>query len=105
MDTAGQALSSTSGGVGARLVFGLDHAYRSSYELWGSEGHITVERAFTPPADFVPEILLERRDGIEVIKTEPADQVARTVAAFVDGVCLCQAELLHGVRRAAHGLT
>ncbi|MGW4291354.1 hypothetical protein ACWEIK_30985 [Streptomyces sp. NPDC004673] len=102
------------GGVGARLVFGLDHAYRSSYELWGSEGRITVERAFTPPADFVPEILLERRGGTEVIKTEPADQVARTVAAFVDGVraraapdtvCLCQAELLHGVRRAAHGLT
>ncbi|MFF0383304.1 hypothetical protein [Streptomyces sp. NPDC004286] len=83
------------------------------------QGAITVRPALTGGAlwdtgVYPPEILLERRGGTEVIKTEPADQAARTVVAFVDGVqarsapdtvCLCQAELLHGVRRAAHGLT
>ncbi|MGW6270619.1 Gfo/Idh/MocA family protein [Streptomyces sp. NPDC055060] len=110
VDTSGQALLSTPGGIGARLVFGLDHAYRSSYELWGSEGRITVERAFTPPADFVPEVRVERRSGTEVVRLPPADQVALTVAAFVKGVrarstpdpvCLRQAELLDGIRGAA----
>lgn len=110
VDTSGQALLSTPGGTGARLVFGLDHAYRSSYELWGSEGRISVERAFTPPADLTPEIVVERGGATEVIRTPRADQVALTVAAFVEGVrtqaapdpvILRQAGLLHEVRRMA----
>jgi NDP-hexose-3-ketoreductase len=110
VDTAGHALLGRPDGVAARLVFGLDHAYRSSYELWGSDGRITVERAFTPPADHVPELVLERRGATEVLRLPPADQVALTLAAFVEGVrsqaapdpmCLPQAGLLHAVRHAA----
>ncbi|MCP3817860.1 Gfo/Idh/MocA family oxidoreductase [Streptomyces sp. A3M-1-3] len=109
VDTGGAALLRTPEGVSAQLVFGLDHAYRSSYEIWGSEGRITVDRAFTPPADMPPQVLLERRSGTERIALPAADQVARTVAAFADAVrtggkpdpdpvCLRQAELLHDVR-------
>lgn len=108
VETAGAALLTTPEGVTATLVFGMEHAYLSRYELWGSEGRITVDRAFTPPADLVPVIGLHRGSGTEEIRLEPADQVAATVAAFVTAVragaapradTLRQAVLLDDVRR------
>ncbi|MEV6192524.1 Gfo/Idh/MocA family oxidoreductase [Streptomyces sp. NPDC051920] len=108
VETAGAALLATPDGVTAHLTFGMEHAYASRYELWGSEGRITVDRAFTPPADLVPVIGLHRGDGTQEIRLEPADQVAATVAAFVDAVhegsapradTLRQAALLDDVRR------
>ncbi|MER0443362.1 Gfo/Idh/MocA family oxidoreductase [Streptomyces sp. Edi4] len=84
VDTAGAALLCTSGGVTAQLSFGLDHAYRGSYELWGSAGRITVERAFTPPADHAPLIRLEDAAGGRVVEVAPDDQVANAVRAFCD---------------------
>jgi predicted dehydrogenase len=110
VDTSGAALLRGPGGVTAQLAFGIDHGYRSAYELCGSEGRITVDRAFTPPADLVPLIRLERRTGTEEIRLPAADQVALTVAAFAagvrsgaapDGAALRQAALLDEVRRMA----
>ncbi|KUL31165.1 Gfo/Idh/MocA family protein [Streptomyces regalis] len=110
VDTAGTALLSTPQGVAAQLSFGLDHGYRSVYELWGSEGRITVERAFTPAADHAPCIRVERGTGTEEIRLPPADQVAHAVRAFADFVrvgaapdqaSLHQAALLHAVRQHA----
>jgi predicted dehydrogenase len=111
VDTAGSALLSGPGGIGVQLTFGLDHAYSSRYEVWGSEGRLTVDRAFTPPADHRPAIRLERRSGTEVRELEPADQVLATVRAFAAAVtaravpdehCLRQAELVADIRRSAH---
>ncbi|MFJ7773365.1 Gfo/Idh/MocA family protein [Streptomyces sp. NPDC097107] len=110
VDTAGTALLTGPEGVGAQLTFGLAHAYRSTYEIWGSEGRITVDRAFTPPADLVPRVRLERRTGVQEIPLPADDQVARTVAAFVeavragaapDPVILRQAALVRAVREHA----
>ncbi|MEV7618186.1 Gfo/Idh/MocA family oxidoreductase [Streptomyces sp. NPDC089799] len=110
VDIGGTALLHTRDGVGAQLSFGLDHAYRSRYEFRGSEGCITVDRAFTPPADHRPRILLERRAGTEEIVLPADDQVARAVSAFAEAVRTgaatdpavpWQAELLDGIRRRA----
>ncbi|MFF7637021.1 Gfo/Idh/MocA family protein [Kitasatospora sp. NPDC008050] len=110
VETAGAALLRTPGGVAAQITFGMDHAYRSAYELWGSQGRITVDRAFTPPADHIPVIGLHRGLDSEEIRLDPCDQVAATVAAFVTAVrakaapaqdTLRQAALLDEVRRAA----
>ncbi|MFA3879436.1 Gfo/Idh/MocA family protein [Streptomyces sp. MMCC 100] len=107
VETSGAALLATPGGVAAHLTFGMEHAYVSRYELWGSEGRITVERAFTPPADLVPVIGLHGRTT-EEIRLDPADQVAATVTAFVAAVragsapradVLRQSILLDDVRR------
>jgi NDP-hexose-3-ketoreductase len=94
-----------------RRTFGLDNAYTSTYALWGSEGRIVVDRAFTPPADHRPVVRVERSSGAEDVILEPDDQVANTVAAFAGadlqgGVvavndCLRQAELMDEVRRRA----
>ncbi|WP_327371094.1 Gfo/Idh/MocA family protein [Streptomyces sp. NBC_01217] len=111
VETSGAALLSTPGAVTAQITFGMDDAYRSAYELWGSEGSITVDRAFTPPADHVPVIGLHRGGKTEEIRLEPHDQVAATVAAFAAAVrtgplpdpraTLRQAELLDDTRRSA----
>ncbi|MFI9182969.1 Gfo/Idh/MocA family protein [Streptomyces goshikiensis] len=113
VETSGTALLRAESGVAAQLAFGMDHGYRSSYELWGSEGRISVRRAFTPPADHRPVLRLERRGGVEEIALEPADQVALTVAAFVRAcraghggapdadACLEQSDLLDGIRRSS----
>jgi dTDP-3,4-didehydro-2,6-dideoxy-alpha-D-glucose 3-reductase len=107
VETSGAVLLATPGGVTAHLTFGMEHSYLSRYELWGSEGRITVDRAFTPPADLVPVIGLHGRTS-EEIRLDPADQVAATVTAFVAAVragsapradTLRQAILLDDARR------
>ncbi|WP_042429193.1 Gfo/Idh/MocA family protein [Streptacidiphilus anmyonensis] len=110
VETSGAALLRGAGGVTAHLEFGMEHAYRCEYRLWGSEGGITVGRAFTPPADHVPEVLLHRDGSVERIPLAPFDQVAAAVEAFVEAVrtqaapgrdLVRQAALLDSVRRAA----
>lgn len=111
VDTLGAALLRGPGGCSAHLTFGLDHAYQSSYVLWGSTGRITVSRAFTPPADYAPVLSLESETGARQILLEPDDQVANTVRAFISAVragrspaadvTLRQAEILHEIRRLA----
>ncbi|MFF5706486.1 Gfo/Idh/MocA family protein [Streptomyces sp. NPDC012794] len=114
VDTGGTALLRTPEGVCAQLAFGLDHGYRSAYEITGSEGRITVDRAFTPPAGHPPLVRLERRTGAEEIVLAPDDQVLAAVTAFTaavrtgtaapDGPALRQAELVEAVRGGARVL-
>ncbi|MDX3229787.1 Gfo/Idh/MocA family oxidoreductase [Streptomyces sp. ME19-01-6] len=116
VDTSGAAVLHTPEGVTVQLTFGLDHPYVAMYELWGTEGRLSVERAYTPPADFEPRVRLRRADGDEELRVAPDDQVANTLAAFVRAVrdaqggrevrdgraaVLRQAELLHDIREAA----
>ncbi|MDC0772610.1 Gfo/Idh/MocA family protein [Streptomyces sp. HD] len=113
VDVAGAALLYTAGGVTVQLDFGMDHAYRSGYELCGSEGRIRVGRAFAPAADEHPVLEVERAGGPGRVTLEPHDQVAATVRSFVDACrgdavaddrsCLHQAALLDEIRRAAGG--
>lgn len=86
VDSAGQALLCTGDGVSASASFGIDHGYRSGYELWGSEGRLVLDHAFTPPATHVPVVRLERRSGVEEIPLPPDDQVANTLTAFASAV-------------------
>lgn len=116
VDTSGAAVLHTPQGVTAQLTFGLDHPYVATYELWGTEGRLSVERAFTPPADFRPQVRLRRADGEKELPVACDDQVANTLAAFARAVqdlragrqardgraaVLRQAELLDEIREAA----
>ncbi|SCG46227.1 Gfo/Idh/MocA family protein [Micromonospora halophytica] len=111
VDSSGHALLCTDSGVAAQVSFGLDHFYRSGYELWGSTGRIVVEHAYTPPSDHVPVVRLERRSGVQEIRLAPDDQVANSVDAFAtavrsgrppdDGGVLRQAALIDDIRARA----
>ncbi|WP_101258534.1 Gfo/Idh/MocA family protein [Streptomyces barkulensis] len=114
VDVSGAALLRTPGGVTAQLLFGLDHGYRSCYELVGSRGRIRVDRAFTPGPDQAPAVLVERGTEREEPRLPPEDQVVRTLDAFAAAVragevvagpeCLREAELLEAVRAAGSGV-
>lgn len=112
VDTAGSALLRTPGGVLAQVSYGIDHAYRSGYELTGSTGLIRLEHAFTPPADHRPTVTVRTADGrTEQHTLDAYDQVLGTVARFAAAVhagaapyaaaSLRQAELLDAVRERA----
>ncbi|WP_330290103.1 Gfo/Idh/MocA family protein [Streptomyces sp. NBC_00576] len=110
VETSGAVLLRAREGSTAQITFGIEHAYLSRYELWGSTGRIAVDRAFTPPTEFVPVIELHRGGAHEEIRLAPHDQVAATIAAFVASVragaapaeeTLCQARLLDDVRNRA----
>ncbi|MBL0777118.1 Gfo/Idh/MocA family oxidoreductase [Streptomyces sp. T7(2022)] len=107
VDTHGAALLRTPSGVTAHLTFGLDHGYASVYELCGSRGRLTLDRAFTPPAGHPPLLRTETREGRRELRLDPFDQVTAAVAAFTeaatagtppDPAVLRQADLLAAVR-------
>lgn len=58
-------------GLAAQIAFGFDNYYQCSYELWGSKGKITVERAFTPPPDLAPTVKLERQGELQTVQLKP----------------------------------
>jgi predicted dehydrogenase len=107
VETSGAVVLRTPDGATAQLTFGIEHAYLSRYELWGGTGRITVDRAFTPPADLAPVIELHRGGDREEIRLAAHDQTAATISAFVAAVragaapveeTLRQARLLDEVR-------
>jgi NDP-hexose-3-ketoreductase len=86
VDLGGAALLADGGGVLGQLTFGFQHSYRSCYELWGSEGRLLVERAFTPPPDFVPQVTLHRGDRTERVDLPPENQFDAFLTAFAAAV-------------------
>ncbi|RSN72156.1 Gfo/Idh/MocA family protein [Actinomadura sp. WAC 06369] len=83
---AGDVLLCDARGVPAHLRFGMDHAYRTFYELTGSTGRLTLDRAFTPPPSHRPVVRIERQDRVEEITLPGDDHFANIVAAFADAV-------------------
>ncbi|MFD0386224.1 hypothetical protein ACFQ2B_39015 [Streptomyces stramineus] len=112
VDAGGAALVSTPDGRTGQLSFGFDRAYRCAYSVWGSEGSITLPRAFTAPPGLRPVLRLERQDHVEKRTLSADDQVAALVSAFVTTILqgedliapgediLRQAHLLEAVREA-----
>ncbi|MEU3463281.1 Gfo/Idh/MocA family oxidoreductase [Streptomyces sp. NPDC006733] len=117
VDVGGSALFHTPAGVAAELTFGFDSSYRTTYALWGSEGRISVDRAFTPPADLLPAVRWERQDAVEELELPADDQYANGGLAFADRVLtgapfdaygeslVRQAALLEQIRERAHRVT
>ncbi|MEU9880872.1 Gfo/Idh/MocA family protein [Streptomyces phaeochromogenes] len=83
---SGSVLLHSSQGVAAQLTFGMEHAYRATYEFAGTDGILSAERVFTPPPSHRPALTLTR-DGHREELTLPADdQAANTLRWFADAV-------------------
>ncbi|MGX7673929.1 Gfo/Idh/MocA family protein [Plantactinospora sp. DSM 117369] len=83
---SGAALMTTPEGVTARLTFGMEHSYRSGYELAGSLGRLSVDRVFTPPPTYQPVIRIERQDHREEFLLPGDDQTDNMLTAFASAV-------------------
>ncbi|KWT63837.1 oxidoreductase [Streptomyces albus subsp. albus] len=84
---SGNVLLRTPHGVPAQLTFGMEHSYRTSYELRGSTGRLFLDRAFTPPESYQPVLRLEHQDRREE-RVLPADHQFANVIVFFAGAVL-----------------
>ena len=78
----GTAFMCDGSGVGASLSFGFDNYYQCMYEIWGSKGKITADRAFTPRFDFSPKIIIEKQDGTRVLEAAPDNHFVKAMLEF-----------------------
>nr|AXL05597.1 gfo/Idh/MocA family oxidoreductase [uncultured bacterium] len=83
---AGDVLLCDPRGVPAHLRFGMDHSYHTSYQLTGSTGRLTLDRAFTAPPGHQPVVHVERQNHREEITLPGDDHFANILATFVDAV-------------------
>jgi dTDP-3,4-didehydro-2,6-dideoxy-alpha-D-glucose 3-reductase len=86
VDLGGSALLCSAAGVTAELTFSFRSSYRSTYSIWGSEGRISLGRAFTPPATHRPVVRVERQDSVEEITLPADDQFANIIRYFARSV-------------------
>ncbi|GAA3736274.1 Gfo/Idh/MocA family oxidoreductase [Streptomyces tremellae] len=86
LDLSGQALLVSPSGVLAQVTFGFEHAYASSYTLWGDKGRLSVTRAFTPPPAHRPELVLVEQDHEERFTLLASDQLRTCLQDFTAAV-------------------
>jgi predicted dehydrogenase len=115
VDIAGAALLRDSHGVVAHCSFGFVHSYRSTYDIWGSQGRLVLDWAFTPSRDARPVLRLQQKDRETRYVAAASDQFVGVITAFFDAMrdpqsrpahhraMVRQAELMAQIR--SHALT
>ncbi|MFE1951172.1 Gfo/Idh/MocA family protein [Streptomyces sp. NPDC059524] len=88
VDLSGAALLTAPGGAVAQIRFGMEHHYRSWYEIQGSQGTLSVDHVYTTAPGHAPVIRLgegtEQRE-ITVPAEDHFEAVWRFLAAAVRG--------------------
>ena len=97
VDVSGSALLADGAGVTAQCDFGLNHAYRNTYAIWGSEGRLEVDRAFTLPPDTRPVLRLQHADVREERLLPVDDQFLGVVTSFARACADPAAREEHGL--------
>lgn len=86
VDIAGAALLRDRRGVVAHCSFGMVHSYRSSYDIWGSDGRLVLDWAFTPSREARPVLRLQRKDRETRFMAAASDQFAGVMTAFAGAI-------------------
>lgn len=69
VDTAGTAFLEFLDGKVAQVAFGFGLVYQNNYSIWGNKGVITVNRAYSIPADFQPDVELYKNESLKESRT------------------------------------
>ncbi|MBN4049075.1 Gfo/Idh/MocA family oxidoreductase [archaeon AH-315-M20] len=90
VDIRGSALLEFPSNMTALVSFGFDNVYQNNYSIWGSQGLITVKRAFSIPPDLKPQIQLYKNKNFQEKYTEidvlPANQFELILKDFFQTV-------------------
>lgn len=86
VDVAGHAMFESADGCVAQVTFGFDYFYQCHYELLGTKGKLFVERAFTPPPDFQPRVVLEQAGGRKEFVLDADNHYLRMIEHFAVAV-------------------
>jgi predicted dehydrogenase len=70
-------------GTSYLLGFGFDNSYRCNYDIWGQNGSIYVNHAFTPKRSQRTQVIIETaKEGKRIVDIEPCDQFERAWLEF-----------------------
>lgn len=86
VDIYGSAYISGENTIAAEIAFGFDNFYQCNYEIWGSKGKITAERAFTPQPNYNPKIILEKDNFRKEYLIEPDNHFVNILNEFAQAI-------------------
>lgn len=78
----GSAFLQGDNGIGAAISFGFDNYYQCNYQIWGSKGKITANKAFTPKIDQATTLTWEHDYQTEVIDCAADNHFAKAMMEF-----------------------
>jgi len=89
VDVKGTSILTYKNNKTANITYANGNYYQAKYEVWGSEGIISLDRAYSVPSDFITKINLqynientwEGRKN-EIIKVEPTDHFLKMIDIF-----------------------
>ena len=89
VDIKGTSILTYKNNKTASITYANGNYYQAKYEVWGSEGVISLDRAYSVPSDFITKINLqynientwEGRKN-EIIKVKPADHFLKMIDIF-----------------------
>ncbi len=86
VDLRGSAYLKTKNCKSAFISFGFDNGYKCSYEIWGSQGSIFTEKAYTPRSNMFTKLIFENKNGREIIDIEPDNHFVNILVEFYDSI-------------------
>lgn len=85
IDLSGAIQLKTDSGIDIQLYFGFNkHYYQCNYEFIGTKGKITANRAYTPPKDFSPKLILDNENGLLEINIPAENHFVNILNYFAD---------------------
>jgi predicted dehydrogenase len=89
VDVKGTSILTYKNNKTANITYANGNYYQAKYEVWGSEGVISLDRAYSVPSDFITKINLQHNientwEGRknEIIKIEPTDHFLKMINIF-----------------------
>lgn len=86
VDIFGSAYLRSNNSIAAEIGFGFDNFYQCNYEIWGSKGKITAERAFTPQPNYSPKIIVEKDNDRKEYLIEPNNHFVNILKEFLRAI-------------------
>lgn len=80
----GSAYLAKKDGIGASVSFGFDNLYQCNYQIWGSKGKITVEKAFTPRPNEIPKFSFIAQNENKIIESFEDNHFEKAMLEFHD---------------------
>jgi NDP-hexose-3-ketoreductase len=67
----------------AHVVFGFNNSYQNKYEIWGTTGKLSLNRAFAVPPDFSSTLTIEKQGVINEMRMPTCDHFIEELNYFV----------------------
>jgi len=91
----GSAFLQGDNGIGAAISFGFDNYYQCNYQIWGSKGKLTANKAFTPKIDQATTLTWEHDYQTEIIDCEADNHFAKAMMEFHNIITTPEKRLKH----------